>query len=120
MQGFSRAALAIFVIFLAAGCSSLPGRSPSDSQTAMDLPFVAAASNGACEPLGALTALADCDCYDKMSYDSVRNLATENLYREAQVNYPTSNVVEISSVNLYLNRAVAKGVAYRCPSVSSY
>lgn len=72
-----------------------------------------------CEPLGSLTARADCDCYDKMSYDKVRGEATENLYLEARTNYPESNRVEISSVALYMNSAVAKGTAYRCPTVSS-
>jgi len=95
-----------------AGCSVLQ---PAATETA-GTPVTAAAS--ICEPLGPLTARVDCDCYDKMSYDKVKGQAKENLYDEARVNYPDSNRVEVASVSLYLNQAVARGTAYRCPSLS--
>jgi hypothetical protein len=95
-----------------AGCSTLDTSPASADQQAY-------AVSSICEPLGVLTARVDCDCYDKMSYDKVRFDAKENLHVQARTSYPESNRVEISSVDLYMNSAVAKGTAYRCPVVGS-
>ena len=67
-----------------------------------------------CRVLGQVTARADCACHDKMSYDHVRGQASRNLEQQARMRYPDSDRIEISSVNLYLNNAVARGVAYKC------
>jgi hypothetical protein len=44
----------------------------------------------------------------------VRGEASRNLEQQARMRYPDSDRIEISSVNLYLNNAVARGVAYKC------
>jgi hypothetical protein len=105
--------ISLIAILGITGCSSI---SPDVTGSQKESEFPIAPS---CEPLGSLTARVDCDCYDKMSYDKVRGEATENLRLVARTSYPESNRVEVSSVALYMNSAVAKGTAYRCPAVSS-
>ncbi len=75
--------------------------------------------NESCEVLGHLTARADCACYDKMSYDRVRGRASENMQEQARSQYPESDLVEVSNIDLFLNTAVAHGVAYKCLAKSN-
>jgi len=70
-----------------------------------------------CKMLGSVTAEADCACYDKLSYDRVRGAASRNLELKARAQYPDSDLIEVSGVNLYLNNAVAHGIAYKCGDV---
>lgn len=72
-----------------------------------------------CVPLGPVSGSASCNCFDKLSYDRVRGQAAEDLKRQAFEHYPDSDRVEVSSVEIYLNNAVARGVAYRCPDVTA-
>jgi hypothetical protein len=117
MKGCLKIAVLTIVCFTA-GCSLFPsGNLPGQNEAQAFTANTATTTN--CEALGNLTAGADCDCYDKMSYDKVRGQATEKLHQEAQRNYPDSNMIQVSSVTLYLNRAVVSGTAYKCPSVSS-
>ena len=71
-----------------------------------------------CEALGPLTAEADCACFDKMSYQRVEARASDNLSAAALNTYPETDVVQVSEVDLFLNNAVAHGVAFRCESTS--
>ncbi len=78
--------------------------------------FSDASTYGSCQLIGAVIASADCDCYDKMSYDRVKVRASENLRIKALDQYPGVDRLEISSVDLYLNNAVAHGQVYDCTS----
>lgn len=110
---------------LSAGCANLSSRMPwsfgSSAATTASAPQAALAMTPAnpaglesCEVLGLVTANAECACYDRMSYEQVRGQASSNVLEAARSKYPDTDVVRVSSVDLYLNNAVAHGVAYRC------
>jgi hypothetical protein len=99
-------------LVLGAGCTPMataPGIFPSDH------PTVSRTTPGSsCEALGPLTAEADCACYDKMSYQRVEAEASDKLAYAAHTEYPETDWVQVSEVDLFLNNAVAHGVAYKC------
>ena len=99
-------------LVLCASCTSTttgPGIFPTDH------PTVSRATPGSsCKALGPLTAEADCACYDKMSYLRVEAEASDKLAYAAHTEYPETDWVQVSEVDLFLNNAVAHGVAYKC------
>ena len=85
-----------------------------------DYPIVSRTTpSSSCEALGPLNAEADCACFDKMSYLRVQAKASHNLASAARRKYPEADVVQISEVDVFLNSAVARGVAYRCDSAAN-
>lgn len=108
----SRPVAAVCTFLLLTGCI---WNSPApEAPHVYDQLAVVNSAGNACQVLGQVTARADCACHDKMSYDHVRGEASRNLEQQARMRYPDSDRIEISSVNLYLNNAVARGVAYKC------
>ena len=104
-------------LIVCAGCTSVassPGIFPSDYPTVSHT-----TPAPSCEALGPLTAEADCACYDKMSYLRVEAKASDNLAHAAHSEYPETDLVQVSEVDVFLNNAVAHGVAYRCDTVAS-
>ena len=104
-------------LIVCAGCTSVassPGIFPSDYPT---VSRTTPASS--CEALGPLTAEADCACYDKMSYLRVEAKASDNLAHAAHSEYPETDIVQVSEVDVFLNNAVAHGVAYKCDTIAS-
>ena len=97
----------------ASGCAFMMD-SVADTSQPVRFDFTDASTYGACQLIGAVIASADCDCYDKMSYDRVKVRASENLRLKALDQYPGVDRLEISSVDLYLNNAVAHGQVYDC------
>ena len=112
MQGLKVAFRLITAVMVISGCAQFASV-PADQDPAFHA-LSPGTPNESCEVLGKLTARADCACYDKMSYDRVRGRASENVQEQARTQYPESDVVEVSNVDLFLNHAVAHGVAYRC------
>ncbi len=103
-------------VIVCAGCTSF---APSPSIFPSDYPTVSRTTPGSsCEALGPLTAEADCACYDKMSYLRVEAKASENLAHAAHTTYPETDLVQVSDVDVFLNNAVAHGVAYKCDTAA--
>ena len=50
-----------------------------------------------CEVLGTVVARAECNCYDKMSYDRVRQRASEKLQEQARQQYPETDLDSLSA-----------------------
>ena len=102
----------VLVSIAASGCSLIGPVADNSEPVRFD--FTDASTYGSCQLIGAVIASADCDCYDKMSYDRVKVRASENLRLKALDQYPGVDRLEISSVDLYLNNAVAHGQVYDC------
>lgn len=113
MQKLATVALLFAMLCYATGCAQLlpTGISPPSPPSAS--PLTRAVTEG-CEVLGQVTANAECACYDRMSYKRLQGQATSKALNMARRRYPDSDVVRISSVDVYLNSAVAHGIAYRC------
>jgi hypothetical protein len=109
---------------ITAGCSS-NAPSPLDEEIGpiltpqIEETYQVSAAYASCEVLGTLTATADCACYDEMSYEQVRGEAAASLEQQARSLYPDSDAVEVYEVDLYLNNAIARGIAYRCAGAST-
>lgn len=105
---------ACVLMLAASGCTGLqPSAIPADQSPAYQW-ISSTVPPESCVPLGPVSGSADCACYDKMSYDNVRGKASTNLRERALAQYPDSDLIEVSTVELYLNSAVARGVAYKC------
>lgn len=109
--------LSVFLgVIVCAGCTSL---APHPSIFPSDYPTVSRTTpSSSCEALGTLTAEADCACYDKMSYLRVEARASNNLAHAAHSEYPETDLVQVSDVDLFLNNAVAHGIAYKCDAAA--
>ncbi len=105
--------LGIVVVVVSAGCAQVTPSDPAYLLLSANVP------SESCEVLGTVTARADCACYDKLSYDRVRERASQKLQQLARQQYPSTDVVEVANVDLFLNNAVAHGVAYRCLAENS-
>jgi hypothetical protein len=102
------------LLLVVSGCTSLqPSAVPADQSPNYQW-ISSTVPTESCVPLGPVSGSADCECYDKMSYDNVRGKASSNLRERALAKYPDSDLIQVSNVELYLNSAVAHGVAYRC------
>ncbi len=102
--------LGLTTVVVVAGCAQLP----TDHQPSVHQLLSIAVPDESCEVLGTVTARADCNCYDKMSYDRVRRRASDKLQEQAREQYPETDLVKVGNVDLFLNTAVAHGVAYQC------
>ncbi len=111
MRGLKFVLGLVITVVVTTGCAHFSSTDHPSSSYQLAATSVARES---CQVLGTVTARADCACYDKMSYDRVRGRASDNLQRQARQQYPNSDLVEVSDVVLFLNNAVAHGVAYQC------
>jgi len=102
--------LGLTTVAVVAGCAQLPADHQSSVHQLLSIPV----PDESCEVLGTVTARADCNCYDKMSYERVRQRASEKLQEQARQQYPATDLVKVGNVDLFLNNAVAHGVAYQC------
>lgn len=107
--------LGLMAVAVVTGCAQLP----ADQQPSVHQLLSIVLPDESCEVLGTVTARAECNCYDKMSYDRVRQRASEKLQEQARQQYPDTDLVKVGNVDLFLNNAVAHGVAYQCLAKSS-
>lgn len=122
MQKIATTLILTAAFALSAGCAQLlpssspffPGAPTASQPLQASNQLAANASVDSCEILGQVTANAECACYDKMSYDQLRGQVTSNARALAKSRYPDSDMVQVLDVDLYLNNAIAHGVAYKC------
>lgn len=113
MQKLATVVLLSAMLCHAAGCAQfLPTGALSPSPQSAS-PLTRTSTEG-CEVLGQVTVNAECACYDRMSYMRLQGQASSKAVKLARRRYPDSDLVRISSVDVYLNSAVAHGIAYRC------
>jgi len=98
----------VVLLILTVGCVNTPSDMPMGLSMTNSSPFTE------CVELGPVAAEATCACSNKRTYDRLQREAEDRLQSNAQSLYPTSDAVSVSGIDLYMNNAVATGIAYRC------
>lgn len=105
-------ALILALPVLLGGCTSPAGPASKD----LLIPLFTSANTqlAGCQRLGAVVVETSCACSSMLTYDRLANRAQTKLRAEAMQKYPQSDTLALQTLDLYLNNAVASGVAYVC------
>lgn len=111
MRPFAALALAAATLALSS-CSLFGPRTMT--QNGFEMLVNSDAAPASCRAVARISARADCACWDQMSYNRVRGRAHDSLREQALSRFPGSDALALSTVDMFLNNAVAHGTVYDC------